>query len=517
MSEGRFDFRSGIWGLTTGLVVGAAVLAGVHFWQSGTTDTQAETQVAQPVEALQNDAVTEVSENPSVETAALNVDGLAAPTRQAITRLQSRIQDVSPDGTLAFYAMPQEGDLANIPQDAKNPLTLEKIALGQMLFHDTALGLEAKGAAQAEWSCSTCHHTRAGFKPGSLQGIGEGGSGFGRRGEARVKAETYDPADVDVQPFATPTVLNGAYQSVALWNGQLGNSEGGPNSAVDVAHERVAQPVVAANAKALQGLETQPFAGGPTHRLRLDRSAIVAAFPEYRAMFEAAFGPDTDAPKHEVAMAIAAYERSLLANRAPFQRWLHGDASAMTLQQLRGADVFFGKGNCVACHQGPAFSSTPDADAGQVFFAIGLADLDINEIVGTVSDKDRLGRAAFTGNAKDNYKFKIQQLYNLTDANVFGHGASFQSLADIIAYKNEAVPQADVPPATLDRRFRPLGLTENEMSDLEAFLAEALHDPELDRYAPAHLPSNACTINADAQSRQDLGCVPQDQTAALAQ
>ena len=126
------------------------------------------------------------------------------------------------------------------------------------------------------------------------------------------------------------------------------------------------------------------------------------------------------------AKAIAAYERTLLANQSPFQRWLKGDREAMSVQQLKGALLFFGKAGCSGCHTGPALSSKVGAEAEDVFFAIGFADFDTtaSNIHGVVDDKTSRGRGGFT----DDYKFKIPQLYNLIDTNVFGHGASFTSV-----------------------------------------------------------------------------------------
>ena len=80
----------------------------------------------------------------------------------------------------------------------------------------------------------------------------------------------------------------------------------------------------------------------------------------------------------------------------------------MTEQQISGAEVFFGNGGCVGCHQGAAFSSPVGATSDQVFFAVGFNDLDINnDIIGEVPDGVRLGRGGFSGDSLDNYKFKV--------------------------------------------------------------------------------------------------------------
>ena len=107
----------------------------------------------------------------------------------------------------------------------------------------------------------------------------------------------------------------------------------------------------------------------------------------------------------------------------------------------------------------------------------------------------------------DKYAFKVPPLYNLIDTTVFGHGASFSSIEDVVRYKVDAVPQhPNVELSDLDYRFMPLDLTEEEISNLITFLEESLRDSELMRYVPESLPSGNCPINNDEVSRQDLGC-----------
>ena len=185
------------------------------------------------------------------------------------------------------------------------------------------------------------------------------------------------------------------------------------------------------------------------------------------------------------AQSMAAYERTVLTNRAPFQKWLRGDKTAMTDNQLKGAQLFFGDAGCSNCHTGPALSSRQYAPADEVFMAVGFADLDaMNFIVGEVSENVRKGRGGFTKQDLDNYKFKIPTLYNLRDTNIFGHGASFASVRQVVEYKNNAIPQADIPTEYQDYRFTPLGLTEEEIDILVDFLENSLYDTELNRYSP---------------------------------
>lgn len=96
-----------------------------------------------------------------------------------------------------------------------------KVVLGGFLFHETALGVEGKDPSlKGTFSCASCHHAGAGFQAGTFQGIGEGGLGFGVRGEMRKSKTGFN--EPDVQPLRSPTAMNGAYQKNQLWNGQFG-------------------------------------------------------------------------------------------------------------------------------------------------------------------------------------------------------------------------------------------------------------------------------------------------------
>lgn len=452
---------------------------------------------------------------------------VAASDQQALSQqLINSITQHSNGRGLQAFRMPDKNDLDSIPQDPNNPITRAKVTLGRFLYHETAIGTEGTDPERTEsWSCASCHHVAAGFKAGVPQGIGDGGVGFGSDGtERRLKegldatAPAGDMSLPDLQPLTSPTVLNTAYQDLMLWNGSFGNASGGVNAMVTTVDEAGPAPIKA-NTFGLSGLETQVLAGTRVHRLRFDDPTVLQSNSEYRYLYKKAYPdgdtgtiPDNDTEVTPVALgaakAIAAYERTILSNFAPFQKWLGGDQGAMTQQQLRGANLFFGKADCASCHTGPALSSDVEATSEEMFFAIGFNDFDTThpQIHGTVDDATSRGRGGFTNDPADDYKFKIPQLYNLTDTNVFGHGASFSSVREVIEYKNAAVTQNQAAVNNLSNKFAPLNLDDLEIDDLVVFIEEALHDNWLDRYVPKHLPSGACFPVADMQSALDLGC-----------
>ncbi len=402
-------------------------------------------------------------------------------------------------GNLATYQLPSSEDFAQIPQDPNNPLTEAKVALGKLLYHETGLAIKPKLAeGRFTYSCSSCHHSRAGFQAGRKQGIGEGGLGFGLGGESRDANSAYLLDSLDVQPIRTPSVLNAAYQEVQLWNGQFGAT--GLNAGTE--SQWTAGTPKAENHLGYQGVEIQAIAGLKVHRMDID--AAFCESNEYKSYFEAAFpglAGEELYNRENAGLAIAAYERTVLANQSPFQKWLAGDNNAMLEVEKRGAVLFFGKANCSSCHSGPALNS-------MAFYALGMNDLDGQGIYGnSPAGAEELGRGSFTGNADDNYKFKVPQLYNLKDSPFLGHGGDFNSVREVIEYKNAAIPaKSDVPASQLADEFVPLGLTDQEMDDLTVFIENALYDPNLQRYDPNRLPSGFCFPNNDRQTKLDLDC-----------
>jgi cytochrome c peroxidase len=387
---------------------------------------------------------------------------------------------------LNYFVLPSSSELDKIPADPQNPLTIPKIKLGQLLFHETALSIHPLNPKYWQHSsCASCHFAQAGFRSNLDQGLGVGGLGWNQ--DRHRDPDAY-PTQIDKQNILTPSVLNSAYQSSMLWDGRLGVG-GANNDQPSIENSDV-------NRFKVQGLEAQAIDGLIAHRMG---TAAIVDFVEYQKLFAEAF-PDRPYVKAEVedikrsGLAIAAYERTLLANEAPFQQWLKGDENAMSQAELRGATTFF-TSSCIQCHSG-ANLATSD------FRSVGFVDHP-EDFTGL-----NLGRGAATKQAKDDFKFKIPQLYNLADSSPYGHGASFKTIRAVVEYFNEGTPQnlEPVDAGNLSVWFRPLHLSPQTVDDLVLFLETSLHDPNLTRYVPDKLPSGLCFPNNDSISRQMLDC-----------
>lgn len=414
-------------------------------------------------------------------------------------KLEDLIRSSSPTGDVSFYILPDENDLASIPQDPLNPLTPEKVELGKFLFFETGFAMSAaKESGMGTYSCATCHVPEAGFRPGNFQGIADGGQGFGVNGEDRVRAGDYTESELDVQSARPLSMTNVAFVKNTFWNGQFGG--GGANVGTEAVWDL--REDTERNHLGYEAIETQNFEGIEAHRILVTEELIDEY--GYRELFDASFPELTEEERYSNfggSLAISAYIRTILTNRAPFQDWLKGDRSALSYGEKKGGILFFGEANCSDCHYNSNLGSLE-------FHALGVKDMDQSPSYNTFpTDRRNLGRGGFTLNPDDNYKFKVPQLYNMSDAPFYFHGASKRSLDEVIDYKISAQTEnSRVDQSIISEKFVPLELTDDERSFLLLFLERSLSDPDLIRYKPESIKSGFCFPNNDPQSRIDLGC-----------
>lgn len=414
-------------------------------------------------------------------------------------QLLNRISEVSPTGDYHYYVLPESSDYSNIPQDPMNPVTGVKKALGQMLFHETALATQASQATSLQtFSCATCHIAGAGFKPGAQQGIADGGLGFGELGEGRIMNPLYEEEEIDAQGARPLSLVNAAFVKNALWNGQFGAGDANEGTE-DVWNDKEDTKI---NFLGHSGVESNNIESLKTHRMLITPELV--EFLGYTSLYDQAFPEIPEEERYNnytTALALAAYLRTIMSTEAPFQSYLSGNYEALSEQEKEGAMLFFDKAGCYRCHNNTALGAN-------TFHALGVGDLYQRGGLKTSKDDPRnLGRGNFTGRAEDMHRFKVPQLYNLKDTPFYFHGSSKESLRDVVIYFNDAIPEnPDVPAENISDLLTPLSLTDSEIDALTAFLSEGLHDPYLERYAPSRIYSGNCFPNADDMSSTDLGC-----------
>jgi cytochrome c peroxidase len=155
-----------------------------------------------------------------------------------------------------------------------------------------------------------------------------------------------------------------------------------------------------------------------------------------------------------LAKALAAFERTLETSDTDFEKFMAGDKQAISEDAAAGRKLFIDKARCFDCHFGPDF--TVDE-----FKNIGLY---------TGHSGDDVGRFAITKDSADLGKFKVPGLRNIALTAPYMHDGRFKTLRQVIEYYED--PSLFVKGSiNIDTTFaKPLGLTEKEKQQLEAFL-----------------------------------------------
>ena len=265
-------------------------------------------------------------------------------------------------------------DKAVAPAD--NPPTAKKIELGKQLFFDPRF------SSTGTVSCNSCHNLMTGGDDSRSTSMGVHGL---------------------AGPRNAPTVWNSAFHSVQFWDGRAATLE-----------EQAKGPVVAGVEMGMNSLE--------------DALARVRQIPGYVEQFKAVFGGDDPVNAENAAKAVGAYERTLITPGSPYDRYVKGNASALTPQQVRGMKTFDELG-CTACHRGPAFNG-PEMPGGKGFFI--SFPFHTSEYVKTYNLRDDEGRFLVTQNEADRHKFRVPTLRNIALTAPYFHNGKVKTLEEAV-------------------------------------------------------------------------------------
>ena len=170
---------------------------------------------------------------------------------------------------------------------------------------------------------------------------------------------------------------------------------------------------------------------------------------EYRNLFSEAFA-DSATP-YTITRALGQYERTLISDQAPIDRFIAGDAGALNKKAKEGLALFFGKANCSQCHGGPLFTNYEFYNNG------------------TPPSENDYGRAQLTLDSADFYTFKVPSLRHVSETAPYMHDGSVAKLQDVLERYNAG----GTGHMYQSERIVPLHLSVQELSALQEFL-EAL-------------------------------------------
>ena len=343
----------------------------------------------------------------------------------------------------AFSALPQ-----TVKGPPDNPPSADKAALGKLLFWDPILS-GAKDVA-----CASCHHPRFGYSENRDLSIGVNGIGLGEEREF---------ASANAIPLVkrnSQTLLNVAFNGID----ESGQYE--PSAAPMFWDMRV----TSLETQALQPIKTFEEMRGDAYAEDGALDAVVArlnAIPEYRTLFRKAFGGENTVSAGNLGKALAAFERTLLANNSSFDRYMRGDRNAMTATQIAGMLRFQTIG-CANCHNGPMFS-------------------DYKPHVLGVPDNAKLEQSD-RGIKDAPYAFRTASLRNLTFTAPYMHNGTFQTLREVIRFYRRPPRNPNVGRQEVDPLIRQLRRPGRGADELIEFL-NALNDDSFDKSIPSRVPS----------------------------
>jgi len=167
---------------------------------------------------------------------------------------------------------------------------------------------------------------------------------------------------------------------------------------------------------------------------------------------------------------MASFQRTLLANNSPFDRYMRGDKSAMTEEQVAGMQRFERSG-CIKCHNGPMFS-------------------DYKLHVMGVPDNPNL--PASDEGAENTYAFRTASLRNLIYTAPYMHSGMARSLTTAIGFYEDSRAGRPRNPKVSAEQLDPLvrELTDIDADDVDLIeFLRALSDESFDRTIPERVPS----------------------------
>lgn len=248
-----------------------------------------------------------------------------------------------------------------------NPTTHAKVELGKKLFFDPRL------SGNNRMSCATCHMPEKAYGDGISLSLGADGKPLTRN---------------------TQTCLNVGFFKTYFWDGRA----------------------VSLEEQALGPIESAVEMNQSLDQLEAELAAIPGYVTEFREVFE------TKPNRTGIAKALAAFQRTLVTQPSPFDRFLAGDKNALSAAARRGFELFRGDAGCIECHNGPLLSDGK-------FYRLG------------VSFKDQ-GRAKITGKKEDRYRFRTPSLRNIAETGPYMHDGSQKSLDEVVTFYFRGIPDS---------------------------------------------------------------------------
>jgi cytochrome c peroxidase len=309
------------------------------------------------------------------------------------------------------------GELTTPDIEGDNPLTVQGVQLGRMLFYENRL------SGDNSISCASCHRQEHAFSDTAQFSIGIHGDAGHRQAMSAVNMLWN---------------TNGYF-----WDGRA-----------EKLREQSLMPIQ-------DPLEMDETLENVVEKLEQDTM--------YTNQFLRAFG--TSQPTdHLISLALEQFMNSIVSYRSKYDKYLAGEAS-LTESEERGKDLFFEEYN-------PFFPDQSGADCGHCHSGKNF-DSPTYMNNGTDSLNSDLGRYTVTGDTADIGLMKTTTLRNIALTPPYMHDGIFSTLREVIDHYDHGLQNSSTLDAALAMTMGTgLMLSEQDKDDLEAFL-HTLTDYEL--------------------------------------
>lgn len=359
---------------------------------------------------------------------------------------QTKQIKLPPDDVSMLAALPERA-----PEPADNPTTPDKVELGRLLFFDPLL------SGGRDVSCATCHHPDFGYAELLPVSIGVNGEGTATQRHFR------EPNDIPLVKRNAQSVLNTAFNG--LTRGQTVDPEQAPmfwDLRISSLEKQALEPI-----RAFEEMR------GHAYPQNVAIDSVVArlrSIAEYRTHFGRAFGGNEIITSEHVAKALAAYERTLVANNSRFDQFMRGNKTALSESEQEGLQLFL-KAGCAKCHNGPMLSDFK-------LHTLGVADSPLLP----ASD-------AGPGNM---YAFRTPTLRNLSRTAPYMHNGTLQTLQHVLNFYEDltgnSIANPHVTRDQLDPLTKHLRVEFRDINTIIEFL-NTLNDDTFDHTIPRRVPS----------------------------
>lgn len=330
-----------------------------------------------------------------------------------------------------------------------NSASAEKTNLGRLLFFDPIL------SGNKDVACATCHHPTNGYAEFRDISIGVNGKGFGSKRSFKT------PNNIPFVKRNAHTVLNTAFNGIDSLNSY--NPEKSPmfwDNRVTSLEAQAIEPIKAMEEmRGLNYSETE-ILDEVVSRLK--------NIPEYQELFKTVFNDGITI--ETIGKAIAAYERTLVANNARFDKYMRGDSTAISLSEKAGFNLFK-KVGCINCHNGPMFSD----------YKIHVLSVPENDKLTKVDD-----------GFEQQFGFRTVTLRNLRFTNPYMHNGTLPTLEKVVEFyedlKLKKTRNPEVAVNQIDTLARNLTIAMKDFGPIISFL-NTLNDNSFDKTIPESVPS----------------------------